>query len=241
MAVSVALSDAISETRNAARPSVASAAAATCGGDQQQCGDRKKGARKRTRHHRESVAASVFKLLFIALSLSLDVFAVSLGAGIRGVPPEKKWRIGVAFACAEIGMNLIGAALGLAAGRLLGATAGYIGFVALVVLGAYMMKESRAEPSREPIDLSKGWGLALAALSISLDSLGIGFSILYIGVPPAISLVTIGAFSIIATVAGIALGRRLGAFAQRYAGFLGGLLLTLTGLTFIALKALHLE
>ena len=39
-------------------------------------------------------------------------------------------------------------------------------------------------------DLSRGWGLLLGALSISLDSLGIGFSILYIGVPLAVSLVT---------------------------------------------------
>ncbi len=39
-------------------------------------------------------------------------------------------RIGIAFASAEITMNLIGAGLGLAAGRLIGDYAGYMGFVA---------------------------------------------------------------------------------------------------------------
>jgi putative Mn2+ efflux pump MntP len=187
------------------------------------------------------VAASLFKVFIIALSLSLDVFAVSVGVGIRGVPPGMKWRIGIAFACAEVFMNLAGAALGLAAGRVIGPAAAYIGFVALVVLGTYMIYESRSKRTgSQKLDLSKGWGLALASLSISLDSLGIGFSILYIGVPLPISLVTIATFSVASTAAGLALGGRLGGYAERYAAFLGGLLLALTGLAFIALKILRI-
>lgn len=137
-------------------------------------------------------------------------------------------------------MNLAGAGLGYVAGRLVGPIAGYIGFVALVALGSYMMYESRTKLSGSAkLDLSKGWGLALASLSISLDSLGIGFSILYIGVPPPISLSAIAAFSVGSTAAGLALGERLGGYAERYAAFLGGLLLSLTGLAFIATKIFH--
>jgi len=183
-----------------------------------------------------------FKIIFVALALALDVFAVSVGVGIRGVPASVKFRIGAAFATAEILMNLIGAGLGMAAGKLLGDTAGYIGFVALLALGVYMMKESRDDLNEgSKLDLSRGWGLVLAALSISLDSLGIGFSILYIGVPLPISLATIGVVSVLATTLGLALGKRLGGFAERNAAFLGGLLLFLTGALFIALKALHLD
>jgi putative Mn2+ efflux pump MntP len=185
--------------------------------------------------------AAALKIVFVALSLSLDVFAVSIGVGIRGVPPGMKWRMGIAFACAEVSMNLAGAALGIVAGRFLGDVAGYIGFVALVVLGAYMIKESRSEFSgASKLDLSKGWGLAVASLSISLDSLGIGFSILYIGVPPVIALAIIGIVSVSATALGLAIGERLGSYAERYAALLGGLLLALTGIAFIVLKIFHL-
>ncbi len=185
--------------------------------------------------------ASALKIVFVALALALDVFAVSIGVGIRGVPPGVKVRIGLAFAGAEILMNLIGAGLGLLAGKLLGDVAGYIGFVALIGLGIYMMKESRDDLSEgSKLDLSKGWGLALASLSISLDSLGIGFSILYIGVPMPISLAVIGVVSVSATTIGLALGQRLGTFAERYAAFIGGLLLFITGVAFAVLKALHL-
>jgi putative Mn2+ efflux pump MntP len=70
--------------------------------------------------------------------------------------------------------------------------------------------------------------------------LGIGFSILYIGVPLPISLAVIAICSVCSTALGLALGERMGSFAERYAAFLGGLLLTLTGLGFIALKIFHL-
>jgi len=186
------------------------------------------------------VLASLLKVFIVALSLSLDVFAVSVGVGIRGVPPSLKWRIGLAFAFAEVFMNVAGAALGYVAGRVLGEAAGFIGFFALIALGVYMMRESRQELSgSSKLDLSKGWGLAIASLSISLDSLGIGFSILYIGVPPVLSLAVIAFVSVCATATGLAVGERLGAYAERYAAFLGGLLLALTGLAFCVLKILH--
>ncbi len=79
----------------------------------------------------------------------------------------------------------------------------------------------------------------LASLAISLDSLGIGFSILYIGVPMPISLVVIAMTSVASTTLGLTLGRWLGRHAERYAAFFGGLLLALTGVLFAALKALH--
>jgi putative Mn2+ efflux pump MntP len=185
--------------------------------------------------------SGLIKIFVIALSLALDVFAVSIGVGVRGVPRKVKIRIGAAFAFAEIAMNCIGAALGLAVGKLLGDVAGYIGFVALFGLGLYMMWESLREGAQaEPLDMSRGWGLFIASLSISLDSLGIGFSILYIGVPLPISLATIAIVSVLATVSGLTLGRTLGRRIEEHAEFLGGLLLTITGLVFIVLKALHI-
>ena len=182
----------------------------------------------------------MLKILTIALSLALDVFAVSVCVGVRGASTALKWRIGIAFATAEIVMNLVGAGLGAVAGKLLGDVAGYIGFVALLAVGLYMIYEARRDlEDRNPMDLSRGWGLFVASLSISLDSLGIGFSILYIGVPIVVSLSVIGIVSVSATALGLSLGRRLGTRIEDSAELLGGILLALTGAAFIALKALH--
>lgn len=185
--------------------------------------------------------AAFVKVLVVAFALALDVFAVSVGVGVRGVPRATKIRIGIAFACAEVVMNLVGVGLGLAAGKMIGNVAGYIGFVALVGLGIYMMIESRRELSEgSQLDLSQGFGLLLAALSISLDSLGIGFSILYIGVPLVESLVVIAVVSVCSTTLGLSLGQRIGSRVEGNAAFLGGLLLLLTGIVFIVLKALNI-
>lgn len=185
--------------------------------------------------------AAFLKVLVVALALALDVFAVSVGVGVRGVPRATKIRIGIAFACAEIVMNVVGAGLGLIAGKLIGGVAGYIGFAALAGLGIYMIRESRSGMSEgAKLDLSQGFGLLLAALSISLDSLGIGFSILYIGVPLPESLAVIGIVSVCATTLGLSIGQRIGARAEENAAFLGGLLLLLTGVVFALLKALNI-
>jgi putative Mn2+ efflux pump MntP len=181
------------------------------------------------------------KILVVALSLGLDVFAVGVGVGMRGADTAIKVRIGLAFASAEVCMNLIGAALGKLAGSLLGDLAGYIGFAALIGVGAYMMYEAvRESEEKEPLDMSKGWGLFIASLSISLDSLGIGFSILYIGVPLVLSLSIIFAVSILATALGLSTGRFLGRRVEEGAELWAGIVLVLTGLAFTIAKAFHL-
>jgi putative Mn2+ efflux pump MntP len=181
-----------------------------------------------------------FKVLFVALSLGLDVFAVSVGVGMKGTDRAVKIRIGAAFAFAEVSMTVIGVLIGQAAGRLLGDAAGYLGFAALVGVGGYMIYEAlHGTEEGGGFDLSRGWGLMLGALSISLDSLGIGFSILYIGVPLVVSLVFIGVASVISTTLGLALGKKLGAVAEERAALSAGIVLVITGVAFAALKFFH--
>jgi putative Mn2+ efflux pump MntP len=185
----------------------------------------------------------LLKTFAVALSLALDVFAVSIGVGMRGVSRDVKIRIGIAFAMAEIVMNTIGAGLGVIAGKLIGNVAGYIGFSVLICLGIYMIREAIAEKKGggfAALDMSRGWGLFVAALSISLDSLGIGFSILYIGVPVVLSLAIIGVVSIVSTTLGLTLGRHFGLRAEEGAELWSGIILALTGAAFIALKAFNL-
>lgn len=169
------------------------------------------------------------------------MFAVSIGVGIRGGSKRDQLRIAIAFPCAEILMNCLGALLGKVIGQLIGDAAGYVGFGALIAVGSYMIIEARSDlADRSPIDPGSGWGLVVASLAISLDSLGIGFSILFVGVPVGISLVVIGAFAVAATLLGLRLGRLLGAHVEDAAEMLGGILLALTGVIFIALKVLHI-
>jgi len=187
------------------------------------------------------MGAVLFKVFLVGVALSLDVFAVSVGIGVRGISRPQKIRIGLTFAFAEVVMISAGAGLGVLAGRVAGDYAGYVGFAALFALGIFMVRESRGQsPASARLNLSTGHGLALASLAVSLDSLGVGFSVLFIGVPLPISLIVIGAVSIASTTLGLAVGRWLGGVAERNAALLGGVLLALTGILFALLKALRI-
>jgi len=192
-------------------------------------------ARRLTPRFPVNVAAAL-KIGFIAISLGLDVFAVCVGVGMRGTDSAVKLRIGAAFASAEVAMTLFGVVLGKIAGSYLGDVAGYLGFGALVIVGAYMTREAARGADEAGLDLSRGWGLFLGALSISLDSLGIGFSILFIGVPLAVSIACIAAASIASTTLGLTLGKAIGARFEAAAGLLAGIILMATGAVFAALK-----
>jgi putative Mn2+ efflux pump MntP len=62
------------------------------------------------------LVTAALKILFIAVSLGLDVFAVRVGVGMRGTDRTVKFRIGAAFAFAEVAMTLLGVLLGATAG-----------------------------------------------------------------------------------------------------------------------------
>jgi putative Mn2+ efflux pump MntP len=181
---------------------------------------------------------AALKIAFVAISLGLDVFAVCVGVGMRGPDRAIKLRIGAAFALAEVTMTLLGVLLGATAAKYLGDVAGYLGFLALALIGAYMVFEALWGESETGFDLSSGWGLFVAALSISLDSLGIGFSILFIGVPLVVSVVSIALASILSTTLGLALGKAIGMRLGTVAALWGGIILIGTGAVFAALKFL---
>jgi len=177
------------------------------------------------------MTAAILKVAVLAISLALDVFAVCVGVGVRGQGHERMLRIGLAFGSAEVSMNLIGAALGHLIGRLIGDIAAYLGFAALVGVGIYIIVESLREETGD-LDLSSGWGLFVASMSISLDSLGYGFTLPYLGVNIVWALCAIFVASILATALGLRFGRVLGAQVGGSAGLVAGVLLALTGVVF---------
>jgi putative Mn2+ efflux pump MntP len=186
------------------------------------------------------MVSAVLGVALVAISLALDVFAVCVGVGIRGATLGAKFRIGAAFATSEVFMNLCGVGIGSLAGRAIGDIAAYIGFAALVGIGAYTVMES-LRGDVEQFDLSRGFGLIVASLSISVDSLGVGFSIVYLRVPVPITLGAIAFASVCASSLGLAFGSSFGRAVGPRAGLFAGFALMATGALFAILKFLHIQ
>ncbi len=179
--------------------------------------------------------ATAAKLLVLAVSLGLDAFSVAVGIGIKGADVRTRWKVGLSFGAFQVLMPALGLGIGRVLGARLGDAAAYLGFVVLVVLGAYLAASPRREDTVGP-DLTRGAGLLLASLSVSLDALAVGFTLGILGLPLALSLAVIGGTAFALTALGLEFGRRLGTRVERGAERWAGVVLALTGLFFLGQK-----
>jgi manganese efflux pump family protein len=173
----------------------------------------------------------LLKVVAVAFAVGLDVLAVSIGVGVAQLALDSSVRLGIAFAGAEIAMQVVGYELGTGAGKLLGAIATYIGIALLASIGGLMVWNSAKPDSESDFDATRGAGLLMTSLSISLDSLGVGVALPAAGIPLLPLLFTVSITTTVFTFIGLAFGARLG---QRYelgaARAAGTILMLLAGL-----------
>lgn len=167
------------------------------------------------------------KILGVALAVGLDVLAVSVGVGVTKLAFDASARLGFAFAGSEIAMQAIGYALGSGAGRMLGEIATYAGLVLLAGIGAFMIRSSFKHEAAEKFDVTRGTGLVMTSLSISLDSLGVGIALPGVAIPLVPLLITVSITTTTFTFIGLAFGARLGERYERNAERTAGVLLIL--------------
>ena len=172
-------------------------------------------------HHDLVVLGKVFA---VALAVGLDVLAVSIGVGVAEPTLDASLSIGCAFAGSEIAMQVIGYELGAGAGHILGNLAAYAGFTLLAWIGLLMIRKSLRHSSEAKFDATKGAGLLITSLSISLDSLGVGIALPAVSIPLLPLLLMVSVTTTILTFVGLKFGARLGeryeAEAKRAAGAL---------------------
>jgi manganese efflux pump family protein len=164
----------------------------------------------------------------LALVVGLDVLAISVGVGVAQIPWRLRVRLGVIFTFAEILMQVTGYGLGTGAGRVLGVFATYAALALLAFIGLQMIRSSFQDDGAPSFNAAHGFGLLLIALSISLDSLGVGLALPALRIPLIPLLITLSITTSFFTYVGIAFGAKLGLRYERGAERLaGGMLLVL--------------
>jgi len=174
------------------------------------------------------------KTFAVALAVGLDVLAISVGVGIAQVSREASIRLGLSFAGSEIMMQVIGYQLGVGAGRLLGEIGSYAGIALLVVVGAILMRESMRDEPEPNFEATRGFGLIMTSLSISLDSLGVGAALPAAKIPLAPLLIMLCGTTTGFTLVGLKFGGRLGERYKRGAERAAGAILIALALAFAA-------
>jgi manganese efflux pump family protein len=172
------------------------------------------------------------KVIAVAIAVGLDVLAVSVGVGVTRLAWDASVRVGAAFASSEIIMQVVGFGLGAGAGKMIGDVASYAGFALLAVVGMFMIRSSIRPDGDEKFDATRGAGLLLTSLSISLDSLGVGFALPGVSIPLLPLLVTVSISTTIFTFVGLEFGARLGERYEKGAELAAGVILIVLAILF---------
>jgi manganese efflux pump family protein len=174
------------------------------------------------------------KALAVALAVGLDVLAVSVGVGVARVARGVSLKLGLAFALSELTMQVLGYELGGGAGKLLGDIGAYVGFALLALVGVFMIRSSLRKTDKAEFEPTRGIGLLMTSLSISLDSLGVGVALPAAAIPLLPVLVIISVSTTIFTFVGLAFGARLGERYEHGAERAAGIILIVLAALFTA-------
>ena len=174
---------------------------------------------------------TLFDLILIAISLSMDAFAVSIckGLSVRKVSFRHALICGVWFGGFQGLMPALGYFLGDRFSTLLTRFGPWVAFILLAIIGANMVKESFGEDESLDDDYSPKAMLPLAvATSIDAFAVGVGFAAVQVQILPAVTL--IGCITCVLSGIGVKVDAIFGDKYRAPAERLGGIVLILIGL-----------
>ncbi|MCI8414304.1 MAG: manganese efflux pump [Ruminiclostridium sp.] len=169
-------------------------------------------------------------LLFLAVGLSMDAFAVSVCKGLAMGPVSwgRACIPGLWFGGFQGLMPLLGFLLGGRFAETITTVDHWIAFVLLAVLGVNMLRASREEAETADASLAFREMLAMAvATSIDALAVGITFAFLDVAILPAAGC--IAAVTFLLSTAGVKAGSLFGGRCRAQAQALGGCILILLG------------
>ena len=170
---------------------------------------------------------TLFDLFLIAVSLSMDAFAVSIckGLSVRKVSLQHAMICGVWFGGFQFLMPALGYFLGDRFAALLTKFGPWIAFVLLALIGANMIKESFGGDEQLDDDYSAKAMLPLAiATSIDAFAVGVSFAAMQVDILPAAGL--IGVITCLLSAIGVKVGAMFGDKYRAPAERIGGIVHT---------------
>jgi putative Mn2+ efflux pump MntP len=176
-------------------------------------------------------AMSLLQIILIAVALSMDAMAVSIGTCTRRNPPSAKTMLLMAasFGVFQAGMPLLGYGLGRAGAGLVQFADHWIAFGLLAFVGGKLLWEGfQAHHDDEDSDVSGNisWRtLLLLSVATSIDAGAVGISLSLIASPILIPSLMIGVITFALSWLGGRFGKLLGEKMGKAAEILGGLVL----------------
>ncbi|MFZ5799488.1 MAG: manganese efflux pump [Desulfobulbus sp.] len=181
---------------------------------------------------------SLPQIIFIAVGLAADAFAVSVSSGaiIERLRLRHVLRIALFFGGFQAIMPWIGWRVGSLASGLIRAVDHWLAFVILSLIGGKMIYESflLKEEAAETANPLNYYVLISLAIATSIDALAVGVTFSFLNVSIYEPIVIIGAVTFLLSVAGTYIGDYFGHIFENRIELAGGLILIGIGCKILA-------
>lgn len=172
------------------------------------------------------------ELLFIAIGLSMDAFAVSIckGLAIQGKCRKAGVVVGAWFGGFQALMPFLGYLCGEGISKYITAVSKYVALILLSLIGINMIREALTAGS-ESADASLSYKIMLpAAIATSIDAFAVGITLAALQASIIPSILLIGCTTFLISCAGVHVGNVFGNKFEKQAAIFGGIVLICIGL-----------
>lgn len=175
----------------------------------------------------------MIEILMLAVALSMDAFAVSIGLGskknhgIRNL--DLALKAGAFFGIFQALMPLIGYLGGKGLVGFVSEYANIIAFGLLFIIGAKMIYEGMHEGIEEDIQKITNKMMLTLAIATSIDAMAAGFSLTLLPINPFLACFIIGAITFVMSFIGVFVGKISGTWLESKAEIFGGVVLVIIG------------
>ena len=171
----------------------------------------------------------VTPLIFLGFSAGLSNFGGAVGLGVLPLSRRRRLEILGIFVAMEVIMPAIGLLVGSRVSGAVGSKANLFAGLVLVAIGGYTIFETRKDTHNLDIPIHRR-AVVLLAIALSLDNLVVGFGLGLLNAPVLVAAGFMGLCSLVLTVIGLELGRRLGKLIGERSELFSGVVLILAGI-----------
>ena len=167
----------------------------------------------------------MIEVLILAIALSMDAFAVSIGLGAKKNTSGLALKAGLFFGIFQALMPFIGYLGGKGILGWIEAYAHWVAFGLLMLIGTKMIYEGFQEGIEEDITSITNKMMLILAIATSIDAMAAGFSLTLLNTNPYIACLTIGIVTFFFSVVGLIIARNSGTRLESKAEIFGGAVL----------------
>ncbi|MDP2561693.1 manganese efflux pump MntP family protein [Psychrobium sp. 1_MG-2023] len=173
----------------------------------------------------------MFELILLALAVSMDAFAVSIGLGARKVtkPLSLAAKAAIYFGLFQGAMPVIGYFSGQGVLDWIKGYTHWVAFALLLIIGLKMIYESFDAGVEQSLSNISHRVLLVLAIATSIDAMAAGFVLHLIPVDPMLACGLIAVVTGLFSYLGVIIGTKTGDKLESKAELLGGIVLVLIG------------